>query len=94
MKLFVACALLCSSSAFGALSPYNQTSKEIRDVLSHPEVMEAFAPQSISSIDKKDYGYWITGQGCYLKVEIHYKNTGLIGPAQYDIEIPQPLLCE
>lgn len=92
MKKFL--FLLITSTAFSALPPLAQSTREIQSILADSRFYEALgSAESIREILRTEEGYLILTQTYALKVHVLYDraDTKRIGPAQYHLEFEPPI---
>ncbi|MBM3193102.1 MAG: hypothetical protein FJZ59_02570 [Chlamydiae bacterium] len=84
---YVVFAVLILGSVFGALPPFAQTERELREILNNPKLHE-FIPLSdaFEEIVKTEEGYLIKTNKREVRAIIHYKESGKIGPAEFTVE--------
>lgn len=77
-------ALFLCTSLSAALSPLNQSVKEVQEIISSKKFEKAFTQEDpIESIVHLENGYLISTKTQELMVEVEYDNSPHIGPIKY-----------
>lgn len=89
-KLFF---IFLSSSAFAALPPLAQSTRELQTLLSDPRVYQSLgSAEIIQNITRTETGYLIVTQHYALPVDIKYGegDRKIIGPQEFEFEFQEP----
>lgn len=78
--------LILSQPTYALLPPLYQTANEIKSILESKELGQKLASGGpILNIQKNDKGYMLITNRQYLQVDIIYKHSHKIGPAEFDL---------
>lgn len=95
MKKFmglIATFLLFSTPAFALLPPLYEGIKEVKTILASSDLSQKLqSGEILETIQKNDAGYLITTNQHQLQVDVTYKQTGKIGPAEYELRFHEPI---
>jgi hypothetical protein len=87
---FFLISLLMATQGEALLSPFYQSTKEITELLSDPQFIEAFNCEKIpgvhpvTKIERTENGYRIFSPVFYLDVDIIYTNPGMPAPIIFE----------
>ena len=84
--------LLASQTAFAALPPLAQSSREIQKILESKETYKLLGgAEPLDQIVRTENGYLLITAHKELLVDIRYERTGKIGPAQFELFFHTPV---
>jgi hypothetical protein len=74
------------------LPPFAQSQREIEALVSSPQLGERLGSGSrIESIVRTDSGYVVATADLWLRVEVVYRPSKRIGPAEFDLVFQEPI---
>ncbi len=87
--------LALAQNAFAALPPFYESLAELNALLKDPRLAEKLGSgEPISTIQKNDQGYLITGNKYQLQVIVTYQKPVNVGPAKFIIDYENPVLLK
>ena len=81
--------LLWATPSFGVLAPYYERVREMKEVLESPDLYQRLgSSKPVDAIVKKEDGYQITTEECFLRVKLTYTHPVLpiAGPTPYKLQ--------
>ncbi len=92
MKKFLLLALVLSGSVYAALPPFAQSAREIDAIVTDPDLYELLgSAEMIEQIIKTDGGFAVISTHYYLRVDVEYLPSRLVGPASFQLRFGQPI---
>jgi len=94
-KLFF--TLLASSTAFSALPPLAQSTRELQALLADSRFYQSLgSSEMVKDIIRTESGYLVLTQNYAMKVDIKYGggDKRVIGPIHFELEFQQPVNLE
>lgn len=89
MKKFLilaVCAFFTAAPAFGALSPLNQSIKELQAILSSNEVASLPQGEPIRKIYHRQNSYYVKTKSKDLAVDVIYSQNQKVGPKEFTLQ--------
>ncbi len=84
--------LIASTTVFAALPPFAQSTKELKAILSDPQMQDQMgSAEFIEKIIKTDEGYIIITQHYLMHVDVHYQEAARPGPVPFELEFHKPI---
>ncbi len=85
---------LLATSAYAALPPFAQSTKEIQKLLSEPKLYELLgSAEPIQHIIRTETGYFLVTRKYVLSVDMTYGSThGIAGPVPFSFTFHEPIL--
>ena len=75
-----------TNQPMAALSPFYQSTKEIKAILNDKRLAKELGSSQILEIKKEDDGYLIYSSRYVVKVEVKYQQTKVMGPSKFGLE--------
>lgn len=76
--------LLTTQSAFAILSPLNQSIREIKALLSDPQIKKIGNSSAIQEVQKSETGYTIFNNDSFMRVDVIYQARKGPAPLKFD----------
>ncbi len=86
--------ILLASTAFGALPPLAQSTRELQALLSDGRFYESLgSAETVKNIIRTEKGYLVITQNYFLPVEVKYGggDQKIIGPIHFELEFKRPI---
>ncbi|NGX55959.1 MAG: hypothetical protein K1060chlam5_00193 [Candidatus Anoxychlamydiales bacterium] len=90
-RLILISFVFLSTTMFGVLSPFYQSSKEIETIINDPKLSDEIGQEAILEIKKVEDGYLIFTSKYFIKANIEYIPTNLMGPVHFEVHFDEKI---